>query len=448
MEFVSEQVNPHTKGVKLRSNGIRCMLPAGVGGGSLVYNTITLQPSKKDFEKMFDPKIYGSSFSRKMYKTYYPRVAKVLKATGIPDDVLAVEEYAGTRLLRDEAVKAGYPLKESPSERSVFKLPLATDWDVVREEISGVRVRSALNGEVWFGSNSDYKNHLMKPGNYLRKAISSGHATVRPLSEVTRIRWDSKKERYVITVLSLRESDGAVLDTYEVTAKVLFVTAGSVHTTALLVRARDSGDLPDLSPKIGSDWAGNGDGFGIRLLGASANVGQGGPAGYAIFDFDADSSRVSLEDLPVSFAGSYDGRFPANIKGLLTMGRVRGELGKFTYVASEDVVQLDYSSSVAQAPYTRWLSVSAMLNAANPGSSDIWGSLQDTTLITAHPLGGVIYRKSTDSNCRVRGAPGPLYVVDAALVPGWNGGVNPSHTVGSMAEMCMDRIIRKQFGKN
>jgi GMC oxidoreductase len=62
---------------------------------------------------------------------------------------------------------------------------------------------------------------------------------------------------YVLTVHQLSTS-GAVVTTKEIGCRYLFLGAGSLGSTELLLRARDTGTLPDLSPRIGHRWGTNG----------------------------------------------------------------------------------------------------------------------------------------------------------------------------------------------
>ena len=444
MDFISEEKNLFSHGIKVRSKGLNLLVGAGVGGTSLVYNTITLQPNREDFDTIFDRSFYGSSFGDTFFGTYYPRAKQVLNPSPIPADILATSFYNGSREYRDQAIKAGYPLKHSPAERSLFPMPLATDWDVVRGELAGTKVSSAIEGQVWFGSNSDYKHHLVKSDNYLGQALASGLITLRDLSEVIEITYDSSAQVYVLSVNSLRESDGIVLTTYNITAKHLFLCAGAVYTTALLVRARDKGDLPTLSPQIGQNFGGNGDGFGALLVGKDISAGQGGPAGFAVYDFDANGKRVSLQDLPISFTAGFD-TFPNTAKALLTMGQIQNPLGNFTYIAAEDTVEIRYDPQAGQIAYNKWIDVADKFVASNPGTTNGFGTLEATDLISGHPLGGVVYREATDAKCRVLGAPGRLYAIDGSLIPGWAGGINPSLTIAAFSEFCIDRIITADF---
>ena len=60
---------------------------------------------------------------------------------------------------------------------------------------------------------------------------------------------------------------------------------------------------------------------------------------------------------------------------------------------------------------------------------------------TAHPLGGVVLGRSTDTYGRVKGYDS-LYVVDGAAIPGSTGTVNPSLTITALAERSIAGILR------
>jgi cholesterol oxidase len=63
-------------------------------------------------------------------------------------------------------------------------------------------------------------------------------------------------------------------------------------------------------------------------------------------------------------------------------------------------------------------------------------------LFTAHPLGGAVLGKATDSYGRVHGYRG-LYVMDGAAIPGSTATANPSLTITALAERNIEAIIRE-----
>lgn len=86
-----------------RGNGINAYRGAGVGGGSLVYGGITYQPTEELFYKVFPRTIKYSELDQ----VYYPRVRSILKASPIPDDILQTQYYLASRILQQQAAKAG-----------------------------------------------------------------------------------------------------------------------------------------------------------------------------------------------------------------------------------------------------------------------------------------------------------------------------------------------------
>ena len=97
------------------------------------------------------------------------------------------------------------------------------DWDVVREEIAGRAVPSAIAGQSFYGLNSGAKRSLDR--SYLARAEATGHVDVLPLHHVTAIgRGDGG--RYVVTAMSLRDDGSADGPPRRIACKHLFLAAG------------------------------------------------------------------------------------------------------------------------------------------------------------------------------------------------------------------------------
>ena len=128
-------------------DGITVWTSCGVGGGSLVYNTVLLQPSKENFEQVFPASVRYNEMNRE----YYPRVVEMMDAGPIPDDILSDPSYLGARVFLDYARRAGIRTE---------RINTATNWHTVRKELQGKLERSATDGEIWYGGNSGYKNSL------------------------------------------------------------------------------------------------------------------------------------------------------------------------------------------------------------------------------------------------------------------------------------------------
>ena len=75
----------------------------GVGGGSLVYQGMTLQPTEKNFTDWFPA---GIDYTE-MDEVYYPRVAEMLKVKTAPDELINSTTYKAARIFADRVQQAG-----------------------------------------------------------------------------------------------------------------------------------------------------------------------------------------------------------------------------------------------------------------------------------------------------------------------------------------------------
>ncbi|ARV62635.1 cholesterol oxidase [Nostocales cyanobacterium HT-58-2] len=388
---------------------------AGVGGGSLVYNGVTYQPTQELFYQVFPRSINYSELDQ----VYYPRVRSILKPSPIPDDILQTDYYLSSRIFLEQAAKAGLKAR---------KLDMAVDWDIVRQEIAGQKVASAIIGQVYYGINSGAKNSLDR--NYLGLAEATGKVEIRSLHVVTSIE-ESDKGRYRIICNQINEQ-GAVLAQKSFVCRYLFLAAGSIGTTELLLRAKANGTLPRLNDQVGKFWGTNGDGVGAVITNGPTNPTQGGPAATVIEHFDNPIAPVVTEQLP----------FPIVPEGVIaSLGQaIAKPEGYFTYNASTQSADLFWPSNStnnqknAQAlQYTYQL-----LNQAN--STTLAEPLNFGA--TAHPLGGATIGAVCNTYGQVYGYRN-LFVVDGALIPGSTACTNPSLTIAALAERCMDRFLNR-----
>lgn len=408
----------------VEGNGIYIGAGAGVGGGSLVFNGIIVKPRRELFERLFPREM---DFDE-MEDVYYPRVQQIIRPAPIPIDILATEYYLSSRVSLDQATRAGFPTRP---------VDLAIDWDIVRDEIMGLRVPSAIAGQSWYGLNSGATRSLDR--NYLSKAEETGHVEILPLHNVSAIeRGDGG--RYVVTVIPIGDDGEIVAAPRRLVCKYLFLAAGSVGTTKLLVRAKDTGALPALNDHIGRHWAANGDIPVIRGLLPPTNAGTGGPAGHFIMeDLNNPFGPTSFVELVlpphVNAALSALGA-PPHFANYASLG-IPPAIGSFAYDSGSDAVGLTWPANdprlgnfLAAAQQTL-----ATLDQAN-GSM----TLSFNPAVSAHPLGGAVLGKACELDGQVKRYPG-LYVVDGALIEGTTGLANPSFTIAALAERCMDRIV-------
>src|SRR5688572_13251583 len=201
----------------VEGNGIYIGAGAGVGGGSLVFNGIIVKPRRELFERLFPREIdFGE-----MEDVYYPRVQEIIRPAPIPHDILATDYYLSSRVSLDQATRAGFPTRP---------VDLAIDWDVVRDEVAGRRVPSAIAGQSSYGLNSGATRSLDR--NYLRSAEATGHVEILPLHNVAAIeRGDGG--RYVVTVSRIGDDGEIVSPPRRLVCKYLFLAAGSIGTTGL-----------------------------------------------------------------------------------------------------------------------------------------------------------------------------------------------------------------------
>jgi cholesterol oxidase len=423
---------------------------AGVGGGSLVNNGVTFVPTKQGWDAAFPPVALPQMQGvwSDLEGKYFARALAALAPAPIPADVLATDFYQGTRLFDAFAAAAGYP-QETPDVPSTLTfgrtlVPLIVDWDKVRDEIAGRRVPAFIQGEVWWGNNSGAKKSLDKPEGYLGRAVATGRVTVMPLHTVTAVAFDATTRLYTVSLVHTDEAY-RTLGVESLTTRRLFLSAGSLGTTRLLVRARDTGALPRLNRFVGSRWSTNGDMAQFRFVGP-ALIPQGGPATVKITDFRDAANPVVVElgpqRVPAFFAG--DPSLRPFFGALFTVGfGIPTGLGSFRYDAPRDTVVLDWPPDGAANVYDRVTQI--LTDPSFPGSPFILPMAQSQQT-TVHPLGGVPLGLATDAYCRVRGYDG-LYAVDGSVVPGAGAATNPSLLITALAEYCMDHVAHDGDGR-
>jgi cholesterol oxidase len=411
---------------RYNEDGIIVWASSGVGGGSLVYNTVLLQPSKANFNKVFPSSINYDEMSRE----YYPRVVEMMDAGPIPDDILSSPNYLGARIFLDFAARAGLPTQ---------RINTATNWHIVRKELQGKLEASAIAGEIWYGGNSGYKNSLDK--NYLLNAQKSGHVQISPLSNVTEIKELDKG--YQLSVDRLDES-GTVISRHTITCDYLFMGAGSMGTTSLLVKAKHKGTLSKLNNDIGKYWGNNGDTFGSIRIGSPAGSSHGGPAHIVGLDYQDNPYGPQTVIAFPQADNTHD--------SLIFLGMaLPDETGYWEYSEQLNRAVLHWpspgeSESLKLMDKRMHYTLNKLASQVSPESSRVAAveSVKVSGGATAHPCGGVVMDKACDTYGRVKGYKG-LYVVDGALVPRGTAAANPALTIAALAERCMDNIIRNDI---
>ena len=258
-------------------HGMRVLTGAAYGGGSIVYGGLHVKPNPELFNQ-----IYPDELSFSDLEPYFDRVGNMLEISPVPEDIYQTEYYTHYRVMESQSENAGIP---------THRIHSASDWDIVRSEIAGDIAPSVIHGEAVYGVNSGAKMSLDK--NYLYLAEQSGYLEVKTLRQVVDIGFEN--EQFMVSVEKIDEK-GRLLDTELYRCNYLFLTAGSVGTSSLLVKARAKNLLGDLNQHVGEGWGNNGN---VEVL--RSNVGeytgrwQGGPPAAALLDYDNPLSPLFIE---------------------------------------------------------------------------------------------------------------------------------------------------------
>jgi cholesterol oxidase len=417
--IVSPPFEPYTGLLeRVPGDGMDIMCAAGVGGGSLIYQGMTLRPAQEVFNANLPEQL---DYSR-MAKVYYPRVAAMLGVQTAPDELINSRTYLPSRVFARNAERAGYP---------VSKIPMPIDWSYALRELKGEMKPSYTNGDCALGVNNGGKHSI--DVTYLAAAEATGRCTVATRHNVTDVamaqdgRW-----RVFVDVIS---TDGTVLEKKTITANALVMAAGTANTTKLLMRAAATGGIPDMPDGLGTNWGSNGDQiYTWTDLADDFGSPQGGPVVYGSLEWDdperADTVvQASLPPLP-------DLRTTMLVGYGVSQGR-----GHFDYDSAKDDAVLRWpagaDAALAERVRTRITRIA--------GAAAV--KLDTTTVApsTWHPLGGAAMGTVCDLAGRVLGHCG-LYVLDGALMPGNTAACNPSMTIAAVAERAMDEIIAEDVG--
>lgn len=407
----------------------------GVGGGSLVNGGMAVQP-KRDYFKEVLPELDTDKF----WDTYFPLANKELEVNEISDRYFSKSKYYKfARVGRSEAHKAGF---------ETIKVPNVYSFGYMEKEEKGKVPKSALAKEVIYGNNYGKKS-LEKT--YLNKALKTGLLTILDLHKVTH--FEESESGYKVFIETLNTS-GEITATKIIRCKKLFLNAGSIGSTQLLLASRHKGQLNKLDESVGQNWGNNGNIMtGRNMVNTVFNrvhrksdkskftIGTGSKQstipvnGIDHWSDEAHSFFAEISPLPMGME-VYTALY-------LIINRVPNP-GSISYNKSTDNININweeknYAHTVENAKY-----FIRKMNSANGGTPSglLWKGGYGAD-ICYHPLGGVVLGKSTDDYGRVKGYEN-LYVTDGALIPA-SIGVNPFLTITAVAEHCMEDILRNDF---
>jgi cholesterol oxidase len=389
-----------------------------VGGGSMVNAAIAAIPTEAQVREAF-PDIDPVEFFG-----FVERAKSTLQISYRDMDWFEQApcfQYA--RVGRQYAEAAGYGVDYNGS---------AYSFDYLRREAAGEVPRSSLNFEQQYGNN--YGRFGSVDQTYIAAALGTGKVTLRPLTEVTDIRREPSGE----WVVSTREIDrwGKELARNEIGCDQLYLNAGVLGTTKLLLRARETGALPDLSPEIGRGYGNNGD---IMV-------------GHSVQDVDlipADQSLMGMINLdgrgdpdnPV-YASVFSIPLPVETNALGYYAMVKtGDRADITYDRAADEIRIGWPVGHTDHQIERARLVFDRVTEAN--GVDYRDDLFEGKVFapnTVHPMGGCVRGVATDGFGRVNGYQ-QLFVNDASLLPGYLG-CNPYMSITALAERNIEAIVQ------
>ncbi|HEX6306435.1 MAG TPA: GMC family oxidoreductase [Anaerolineales bacterium] len=464
-------------------NGVLALTGSGVGGGSLVYAGVLMEPDEVLFQA---PAWKHLNDWKKVLNPHYQTARCMLGVTQNPrlgpaDEVL--HEIAG---------ELGTNNTFQPTQVSIF----------FNEDNQGERVPDPYFnglgpdrngcihcGECMIGCRYNAKNSLDK--NYLYFAEQQG-AVIQPEVEVIDVRPlpEGQPDGARYEVVFKRSTAWLFRPERSVRARNVVVSAGMLGTLRLLFRCRDeTGSLPEISPRLGDRARTNSEGF----VGATTREkGIDYSKGIAITSiFKADpvtsieavrypdgSSFIRLLAAPLIDHGESGwlgrlfktmwealrhpidfldfkvfGRWARRTTILMAMQtedslmRMRRGRNLYTLFRKRLVVERD-----AERPIKAEIEMGHKVGRefARRTNGIPQGAFNESLLntpTTAHILGGVPFGRNDqegviDLNCQVFNYRG-LYVIDGSIMPA-NPGVNPSLTIAALAEYAMSRMPEKQ----
>ncbi|MTI29665.1 GMC oxidoreductase [Xanthovirga aplysinae] len=424
IDAVNQNIEPYA-GVldRLNYENMSVYVGRGVGGGSLVNGGMAVTPPMDYFREIL-PQVDAAE----MYGKYFPLASMHLGVNHVPTDLLEESSYYRfAREGREQAHNAGF---------RTSLVPNVYDFSYMQSEEQGTVYKSAFDAEVIYGNNAG-KRSLDKT--YLAEAVGTGNVTIKALHRVEEISIDSRG--YYNLEVSQIDEYGNLLAQHHFSCKHLILGAGSVGSTEMLVKARDSGKLPNLNSEVGKGWGNNG-----NVMTARANhmwnptgIKQSTIPTLGINDWDNPVNPVFAEIAPL----------PAGFEHWISLYLAitkNPERGHFEFDPVTGKVNLKWGAAQNQPSVDSAKAMFDKINSANFTiyRYDLFGDNKAfADDFTYHPLGGCVLDKATDNFGRLKEYEN-LYVNDGSLIPG-NTGVNPFLTITALAERNIETIIKEDI---
>ena len=450
----------------------------GVGGGSLVYANVLMEPDAELFE---EPEWRRLADWRTILRPHYATARRMLGVTVTPKLARADE------ILRQVAVSYGLGDTFRPTEVGVyFGEPGVEQSDPFFGGEGPPRAGCQFCGGCMVGCRHNAKNTLTK--NYLHLAEKRG-AAIRAESRVLGIYPEGDGAGGGRFVVEFRRSTSLRPAREAVAADRVIVAAGTLGTLDLLFRCREEiGSLPRLSPHLGERVRTNSEallGAGARRVTVDYSEGIAISADVRVDDvthvqavrypkgssfmrllsgplIEARNERFwrrawraagAILRHPLDFLRSLIGpRWAERTTILLVMQRVenfmnlrwrRGSLLVPRGMRAERDLTRPVPGEIPQA-HRVVRDFAARAGAVPMGNTaeTLFNMAATAHLIGGCPMGASAEEGVVDPQCQVHNYPG-LYVIDGTVLPA-NPGINPSLTITALAEYAMSLIPAKE----
>ncbi len=448
------------------SMGVCTVQGAGVGGGSLIYANVCIDPK----EELFDHG-WPRELTFEELRPYLRKVEEKLRPVPIPPE----QSSRRFQVMKEGAESIGLGERFRP-------VPLAITFDEAWRDEGGPEPHEESRSVPWVNAQGLTQGTCVHCGNccagcrvsakntldlnYLPIAEANG-AEIRPLHVVRTIEPADGGYRVSFD----RIVDGKLVPGAELADRVV-LAAGSMGSTELLLRCRDEyKTLPRVSPSLGYHWCSNGDFVTLSFHDREIFPNRGPTIDAAIDLLDApkDREQVFVENggVPDIFR---EHMLSFHVRTLKNLGLYALALGLTRVVTMKGnpegmMVWFGQAADSANgrlhlyrkpwAPWKRALGVTFDHQLGRRAVEEMIGlhrRLADATkgkilippswtafrkLTTPHPLGGCgmgsrIQDGVVDHKGEVFGYP-KLYVADGAIIPKAIG-LNPSKTIAALAE--------------
>lgn len=234
---------------------IATLTSSGVGGGSHIYANVHLRAPERSFREG-----WPAGMGPAVLAPYYERAETMLGVRPLPEGISLEKTNAYAHVaqrLGADVFRPNLAVYFGDGNDPGLNPQVRPERDPYALGVDIEQAPCRLCGECDIGCTSNSKNTLDL--NYLAVASQRYGAEIQPLTEVITIRPRDGGYR-----VSYRDRPTGRVD--HRWAPLVVLAAGTVNTNELLLRARDEFEtLPNLSPRLGEHFSGNGDFLGATL---------------------------------------------------------------------------------------------------------------------------------------------------------------------------------------